>query len=505
MSRLSKNIFYNLAGQGLLLILGFVAVRYVFTRLGADALGIIYFTITLSTVLVAVLEMGICSTTTREVAAHFNDDPSYIRDLIRTASLFYWGAYLLLGVGIYWGAPYLVERWINLKSMDASTATRMVQILGLGTLSVLPRSFYGSLLSGLQRMEFNNLINVSTSVLQQFGTIVILVLGGDLSDVVYWLTSSFGLSLLAYLLVSLSFFPFRSLMPGYSPTVVRRNFNYTSNMAAISVLAMVHAQADKVVVSKLLPIATFGFYAFASSVVSKLTLATGAISQAAFPSFSAVYNQHDNDSLLAQYHKLQDLLCFATLPVLSSIPFVAVPLFTYLLNPQAARILLLPVTLLCVGTYMNGTLHIPYVFSLAAGKPEITARLNFYALFVVIPVAVISVYYFGLAGAGVSWVFYHLFAYAYAIRRICSECLGISTAGWYRHVLKMAGLASVTYGAAWMIRAAMGTESILSLALAYAFASIAFLVGAYWMIGDELRKTFLRFLRIDRIKIAEVL
>jgi len=33
------------------------------------------------------------------------------------------------------------------------------------------------------------------------------------------------------------------------------------------------------------------------------------------------------------------------------------------------------------------------------------------------------------------------------------------------------------------------------LALAYSAASIAFLIGAYWMIGDELRLTLMRFQR----------
>ena len=505
MSRLSKNIIYNLVGQGLLLVLGFVAVRYVFRQLGEDALGVIYFTTTLSAALYAVLELGICSTTTREVAAHLHDDPGYIRDLIRTASLLYWSAYVLLALTIYLGAPFLVEKWINLRTIDAPTATRMVQVLGIGTLTVLPRSFYGSLLSGLQRMEFNNLINVSTSALQQFGTIVILVLGGDLFDVVYWLTASFALGLLGYILVSAHFFTFPGLVPGFSASVVRRNLRYSSNMAVISMLATVHMQADKVIVSKLLPIATFGFYGFASSIVSKLTLATGAISQAAFPSFSALFKGLDKSNLLSQYRKLQDLLCFATLPVLAFIPFAATPLFTYLLNPQAARILLVPVTLLSVGTYMNGTLHIPYVCSLAAGKPEIAVRLNLYALFVVLPVAALLVYYFGLAGAGLSWVFYHLFAYAYAVPRICSECLGISPAEWYSHVLRIAGLAGGTYGGAWAILEGLGAGSILPLILAYAGASIAFLVGGYWMMGDELQETFLRYLQAVRIRMAEAL
>ena len=89
MSKLSKNIVYNFIGQSLLLVAGLIAMKYVFRQLGEDALGIILFTITLSNVLAAVLEMGICSTTVREISAHFHDEPVYVRALIRTASSFY--------------------------------------------------------------------------------------------------------------------------------------------------------------------------------------------------------------------------------------------------------------------------------------------------------------------------------------------------------------------------------------------------------------------------------
>jgi len=63
MSRLSKNIIYNLCGQGLLLILGFVAVKHIFEKLGKDVLGIIFFAAIMNIVLVAALKLGISATT----------------------------------------------------------------------------------------------------------------------------------------------------------------------------------------------------------------------------------------------------------------------------------------------------------------------------------------------------------------------------------------------------------------------------------------------------------
>lgn len=503
MSKLSKNISYNLLGQGLLLILGFVAVKYVFKQLGGDALGIIYFTLTMNSVLVAVLDLGICSTTVRELSAHFNDEPEYIGDLIRTASLFYWVAFLLLGAVIYWGAPLLVEHWIQLESMDTASATLVLKILGISALVALPRSLYASIFRGLQRMEFNNIIDVATSALQQFGIIALLAFGGGLLPVVYWLAASFGLGILCYVLAAQRFFPWRALVPGYYSAVVRRNLGYSSNMMWISILAMVHIQSDKLIVSKLLAVGILGYYGFAYSAVSRATLVTTAVAQAAFPSFASLYETRDREKMISRYQKLQDLLCFGTVPIFAAIPFAVPPLFGFVFSPEIAWMLLLPVTFLSLGYYMNGTLHVPYVFSLAVGKPEISAKSNFLALFTILPVTGVLIYFFGLTGAGFSWVFYHLFAYSYAVPRLCSECLDLPVSEWYRHVLKVVALTSGTYGVAWTVLASGGVFNVQSLALAYLAASLCFLIGAYWMIGEDLRGTLLALPQALRIRRSE--
>ena len=505
MSRLSKNIVYNALGQGLLLVLSFVAVKYVFRRLGSDALGIIYFTQTMSAVLFAVLEMGIGSTTVREVSSHFRDEPDYIHHFIRTGSFLFWCAYALLALVIYALAPVLIHHWVHLQGLDASTATSVLRILGISSISILPRAFYAGILRGLQRFEFTNLIDVGFSGVQQVGTIVVLILGGGLLDIAWWYAACYALSILAYLGTSGRLASWSALAPGFSYAVLKRNFAYASRMASLSLTAMVHSQADRAIVSKLLPLSTFGYYAIAGGAASRGTLLTGAIAQAAFPNFSELFKRGNRDALVSQYRKLQDLICFGTVPIFAAILFATLPLFSYVLNAQAAKMLLWPLTFLCLGYYMNGTLNAPYIVSLAVGKPGIVARLNFYALFAVLPVTFALVYFFGLIGAGLSWVFYHLFAYAYAVPMICSECLRIPAAEWYSHVLRIAALAGGTYGGAWMILSACGGRSILSLLLAYAGASVAFLVGAYWTMGDELRESLLHSFHALRLKLAEAL
>src|SRR5208283_1877505 len=101
MSRVSKNILYNAFGQGLSIVLSFVAVKFIFRQLGQDALGIIYFTFTLNALLTAILALGINETTVREVAAFYENDPAYIRKLLQTASSFYWGLYFVAIAALY--------------------------------------------------------------------------------------------------------------------------------------------------------------------------------------------------------------------------------------------------------------------------------------------------------------------------------------------------------------------------------------------------------------------
>ena len=500
MSRVSRNIIYNVAGQGLLLLLGLVAVRFVFRQLGGDALGIIYAAATVSAVLSGVLELGISATIVREVAANVEHDLGYVRRLIRTGSLIYWGAYLVVALVIFGGAPLFVSHWLHLQSMSPATATTALRILAISAMVILPRVLYTSVLRGLQRMIFNNLIDVSVSSLQQLGTIVILSRGGDVLAVALWFAACSVAGMVAYLVVIASFFSWRALVPTLFRAVIRRNLRFSSHLMSISLLSALYTQVDKIFVSKFLPLAVFGYYAFAGGIVSRATLITQAIAQAAFPSFSVLMAQGDRLTVQIQYRKLHELLSFVTVPVFAAIAFAALPLFTYLFNRSVAEMLILPIALLCLGWYMNGTLNVPFVFSLAAGKPQIASRANLLALFIVPPISAVLVYTLGLTGAALSWVVYNLWAYAYTIRRICLECLEMAPSTWYAHIARIGALVAATYGLSFLLDRLLAPNSTIAMVMAYLLGSAGFAIGGYVLMGDELRAALLRLRPLRRAK-----
>jgi O-antigen/teichoic acid export membrane protein len=492
MTRLTRNVIYNVAGQAAILALSIVAVRFIFRQLGTDAFGIIIFSIVLTTVLSSALELGISATIVRQVSSHAESDRNYVNELMQTASVLYWSFGALLFVVIWIAAPWLVTHWVNLHSMDPGTAATMLRILSVSSLVTLPKVMYASLFRGRQMMELNNAIDVATALAQYGGILALILAGSGVYLVAAWISLSTTIGILAYILVAARVAGWLALRPRFSMTVVRRNVGFTGHMMVISASSLVQSQSPQVIVSKMLPIVQFGYYGFIASTVNRATLAANAVAQAAFPSFSSLFAAGDRPGLVRQYVKLQDLVCYGTLPLFTGICFAALPVYGFVFDPAVAHQLLLPTALLCLGTWMNATISLPYMLSVSMGRPQIASRMNVIALFLVLPVTVLLVFWFGLAGAAFSWVFYHLFAYSYLVPRVCRDLLEEPAFRWYLHVARVIVLGALTYGAAWLVLSALGTFSLIAVVVGYALGSVAFGLGAYVLIGPDLRQTIRR-------------
>jgi O-antigen/teichoic acid export membrane protein len=169
--------------------------------------------------------------------------------------------------------------------------------------------------------------------------------------------------------------------------------------------------------------------------------------------------------------------------------FAALPVFAYVFNTSAAWLLLVPTVLLSLGTYMNGTASMPYMLSIAVGRPDIALKANLWALVIVLPITAGLIYSFGLVGAGLSWVVYHVVIYASMIPRICRDCLKTPTRDWFAHVAKVLAVGAVTYGIAWIVIVIPSGYSLAGCVIGYVAATIGFGAAAMFLIGPDLKST----------------
>ena len=71
---LKRNILSNMSGQAILMVLCLVSTHLVFRKLGADVLGVICFSVTVTFVLGILSDMGLSTAVTREIAAQRHRD-----------------------------------------------------------------------------------------------------------------------------------------------------------------------------------------------------------------------------------------------------------------------------------------------------------------------------------------------------------------------------------------------------------------------------------------------
>jgi O-antigen/teichoic acid export membrane protein len=294
------------------------------------------------------------------------------------------------------------------------------------------------------------------------------------------------------------FFSARTLIPGFSWYVIKRNFDFGSRMLVSAVVSSIHRRFDQLILSKFSPIGNLGYYNVALKPVRNARSIAWAIAQAAYPNLAEAHEKEDRDVLMRKYRMLQDLICYGMVPIFACIPFAFIPVISYILNEEIAHMLLLPGFILCIAFYLHTTTFIPHFFTLALGKPDIPMRLNFYVFVISLPASVMLIYQFGLAGAALSLLIPRIIAFIYAIPRICNECLLTSPLQWYIHVLKILLFAIIIYGLSWTTILINHNYSVLNLLLAYLVSTMIFSIGAFYMAGDEIRISILNNLQSVR-------
>jgi O-antigen/teichoic acid export membrane protein len=286
-----------------------------------------------------------------------------------------------------------------------------------------------------------------------------------------------------------------ALVPKYSHQVIVRVKQYLSQMAWISLLAMLNKQLDKLLISLLMPIGALGIYSFAFLTVSKLTLMADALVQAAFPAFSELHRRDDRRQLHARFFMLQDVLVYGLVPLFAAIAFLALPLFSLLMNEEKSLSLLLPILLLSLAFYLNGTVRLLNAYVSACGKPFYILRSVVLTMILVTPATIALIYWSGLNGAGASWLIASLVGAGSMVPMVYGRELQVPMGLWLLPVLKAMSAGAAIYSLAWWgIAACSAPTDIVSYTSAFMFASFIYIAFALNLSDGGLRNGALAIL-----------
>ena len=444
-----RNVVGNLIGRGYVALLNVAFVPLYLHLMGAESYGLIGVYMSLQA-LVALLDMGLSPTLTRELARLTATDGGgqEARDLVRTFEIVYWLIGLAIGLGIYLLAPWFANHVVHADKLPAATITQAIRISALIAVFQWPDSFYSGGLVGLQRQITLNYIRMGVATLQGGGAVLLLTFVSPTIQVY------FGWMALVWMIQTglLIGFLWRGLPPAFGPPRFRRelwskNFRFTAGMTGIMLTSILMSQLDKMALITFLSLQNFGYYMLASNIANNLSLITGPIYSAVFPRFSQLIALEDEQGLRKFYHRSCQLMSMLLLPLaVMGILFSRELLTIYLHSAETARYAYVIFDLMLLGTAINGIVMLPFALQIAYGWTQLSVNKNIVAILIYIPLLFYIVPRYGAVGGAMMAVFVNIGYFALEIPIMHRRLLRGEMGRWYLRDVALPLAISVAVG-----------------------------------------------------------
>ena len=432
---LKRNLIANYLGQGWVAIMGLAFIPLYIKYLGIEAYGLIGLFAVLQAWL-TLLDMGMTPALGREMArftggGHSNES---ICDLLRSIEIIAVIIAVLIAAAIGLSANWIATVWLRAETLSNEVVAQAFTIMGLVTALRFLEGVYRSAIIGLQRQVLFNLVNGLMATLRGLGTLGILIWISPTIEAFFVWQGVVSIAALAILSIT----TYRCMPKGkfsghFSLDALRGVWRFAGGMMGITLLALLLTQVDKILLSKILVLSEFGYYALAATVAGALYMLIGPITQAFYPKFCQLHAQGDTACLVKNYHQGAQLVSIVAGSA-AIVMFFFAEIFLRLWTQDVAlaqRVAPL-LSVLVLGTLLNGLMWIPYQTQLAYGWTRLAMWTNIVAVTILVPAILWTVPQFGAMGAAWIWVIlnacYCLISVQLMYRRILSQ----EKWRWYR-------------------------------------------------------------------------
>ena len=407
MSQTKTNIISNFAGRFVIAILSIVFVPIYLRYLSVEIYGIIGFFSSIQALL-SLLDGGISPTLNREVArlSAFPEKAQELRDLSRTLEFLCWGSGLLVCIIAVIASPIAAEYWLKSENISSNIIRDSLMIMSVNFIFQWAIGFYTGGMYGLQEQKLLNVLNVILAFVRQFGAYLVLAfVSPTIKAFLFWQLFVTILNCALFFYFFWRKLPKTSKKPRFKKVLLKEVWRYAAGMAGTSLVVLILTQTDKLILSKLLTLEDFGYYSLAVTLAGTgIGMIVGSIQTAYFPKFSQLVAQEKLEEMRELYHRACQVMSFFLIPVVTIIAFFSYEiLLVWTGKPEIAANTYLLLTLVAVGTGLNGLMHLPYYAQLAFGITKIGLWQNIIAIFFLIPFMIYTTTHYGAIGGAMSW------------------------------------------------------------------------------------------------------
>ena len=308
----------------------------------------------------------------------------------------YWSIILIVGAVILAGAWFYGTDWFQLKDLRPEVVRDVLMLMAISLVFQVPSGLYIGGLIGSQRQVECSGILVSFGTLRAIGSILVLwFISPDIRIFFLWhiVASILQTGVMRWSL-------WRKLSKvrhsvKFSFEILRSIKGFAGTMMLITFLSMLMTQADKIILSRMLTLESFGFYMLAWTLASGMSRGVTPLVQAFSPQITNLVSKGEEAHLSRHVRLASQLISTLIIPPSALIVFLSNPILSIWLGSDATAESVAPIlNILVIGTAFASCSFpaLSVLYSKKWLKPVV--KINLICLIVLLPLLILLSFYF---------------------------------------------------------------------------------------------------------------
>ena len=406
---LKRNILANYASQLYVTAAGIIMVPLYIQYMGAEAYGLVGFFAMLQ-VWFNLLDMGLTPTMARESARYHGGACTALeyRRLARALEGIFCGVALLGGIFLYALAEPMATGWLKAAQLPAQEITQALQLIAVIVALRWMSGLYRGVITGAERLVWLSAFN-SVVATGRFVLVLPVLIFVNAAPITFFIVQ---LGVAMFELLGLTWMAYR-LLPKIPKGLriqwqwapLKPVLKFSLSIAFTSSVWVFVTQTDKLVLSKILPLADYGYFTVAVLVASGIMIVTGPVSSAIMPRMTRLQAEGKHNELIAVYRQATQLVTVLATPVALVLIFFAPQVLwawtgDAVLVEKAAPVL----SLYAIGYAFLAVGAFPYYLQYAKGNLRLHLIGNALFVLFLIPSVIWAATHYGMTGAGWAWL-----------------------------------------------------------------------------------------------------
>jgi O-antigen/teichoic acid export membrane protein len=303
---------------------------------------------------------------------------------------------------LFFISPWISTNWLKIEKLNSKDVSLILILMSFSLGFQFPFSLYSNGLLGLNKQFTLNIIIILGNILRHLiGVFIVL----KYNNLIYFFSAqallSIGLTLISRALL------WGNLQSNYSPKInfliLSKVLNFSLGMALTTIVSVIMANADRIILSKMVLLSEVGIYSIAFTATGLLQLIIQPFYRTFYPLYSESVVSKTDAEIHKQYFDSTKLFSILFFPISLSAFFFAPHLFEFWLGKENEQTILI-FRLLIIGITLSGLTWLPVAFQQANGWSTLHFKIISLALIIGIPVSIIMIKAFGSVGASTLWL-----------------------------------------------------------------------------------------------------